>query len=214
METIYYAYVLDRDQKLLGVVSFRELFSAPGDKSISEVMVTDLVTVSEDTHQEEVARLVSLSDLMAVPVLDHENRMKGIITYDDIVDVIEEEATEDMHKVGGLETLETPYLQASILTMVRKRGIWLAILLLGEMLTTTAMARYQSEIARGRGPDAFHTADHLQWRKFRVPGHHAGHPGHGFGRSKTTRLVAGWFRENFTPACAWGPFWLLSAFSA
>lgn len=148
LETIYYAYVLNRDQKLLGVVSFRELFAAKGDVPVREVMVDDFVSVTEDEDQEEVGRLMSIHDIMAIPVLDAHGTMKGIITYDDIADVMEEEVTEDIHKMGGLQSLETPYLQTGIGTMVRKRGVWLSILLVGEMLTTTALARYEAEIAR------------------------------------------------------------------
>src|SRR6185436_18300276 len=94
VETLNYAYVLDLQQRLLGVISLRELFMAPGDKKISEVMETDLVTTSEDTDQESVSLLLARYGLGALPVLDAEGRMKGIVTFDDIVDVVEEEATE------------------------------------------------------------------------------------------------------------------------
>ena len=148
LETIYYAYVIDRDRKLLGVVSFRELFAAPGNLLVCDIMSDDFVSVRDDMDQEEVARIMTRYDFMAVPVVDGEGRMKGIVTYDDIVDVVEEEATEDMQKVGGMEALESPYLQTSMISMIKKRAIWLCVLLVGEMLTTTAMARYQHEIAQ------------------------------------------------------------------
>jgi len=148
LETIYYAYVVDPDQRLMGVVSFRELFAAPGDRLVRELMEKDFISVPEDMDQEDVARLMSLHDLMAIPVVDIEGRMKGIVTFDDLVDVVEEEATEDMQKLGGMEALDTPYLQTGLADMVRKRGAWLSVLLVGEMLTTTAMGYYQEEIAR------------------------------------------------------------------
>jgi magnesium transporter len=149
VETINYAYVLDFGQHLEGVISLRELFMAPGDKAIFEVMHTeDLVTVSEDTDQEAVSQLLSRSGLIALPVVDAEGRMKGIVTLDDIVDVVEEEATEDIQKMGGSEALDAPYLQVSLLQMIKKRAGWLAVLFLGELLTATAMGYYEEEIAR------------------------------------------------------------------
>ncbi|HEY2289237.1 MAG TPA: magnesium transporter [Thermoanaerobaculia bacterium] len=148
VETINYAYVLDSEQHLLGVMSLRELFTAPGDREVADVMRTDLVSAAEDTDQEEISQLFSRYDLIAVPVLDPEGRMKGIVTVDDIVDVVEQEATEDIQKMGGSEALDAPYLQVSMLSMVRKRAGWLSALFLGELLTATAMGYYEKEIAR------------------------------------------------------------------
>lgn len=147
-ETVYYGYVLDPEQRLLGVVSLRQLITAPGNRKVSEMMRTDVVSVREDTDQESVARLFSQHGLMAIPVVDAEGRMKGIVTVDDIVDVVEEEATEDIQKLGGMEALDAPYLRTPLWRMVQKRAGWLSALLVGEMLTTTAMARYEEEIAR------------------------------------------------------------------
>ncbi len=148
VETINYAYVLDPRQHLLGVLSLRELFTAPGDKRVADVMKTDLVTVAEDTDQEMISQLFARHDLIAIPVLDAEGRMKGIVTVDDIVDVVEQEATEDIQKMGGSEALDAPYLQVGMLEMIRKRGGWLSALFLGELLTATAMGYYEKEIAR------------------------------------------------------------------
>ncbi len=148
LETIYYVYVLDSEQRLLGVVSFRELFAAPGERRVREVMSTDVVSVPEDMDQEQVSRLVQSHDLMAVPVVDAAGRMRGIVTVDDVVDVVQEEATEDAHKLGGLEALDEPYLETGFLAMVRKRAVWLAILFVGEMLTASAMGHFEDSIAR------------------------------------------------------------------
>jgi magnesium transporter len=148
VETIYYVYVLDAGQRLRGVVSFRQLFAAPGDRPIHEVMETGLVTVPEHMDQESVSLLLAESDLLAVPVVDAAGRMKGIVTVDDIVDVVQEEATEDIQKAGGMEALDAPYFDVGVLEMVRKRGVWLVVLFLSEMLTATAMAYFQDEIAR------------------------------------------------------------------
>jgi magnesium transporter len=148
LETIYYAYVLGSDQRLRGVVSFRDLFGAPPAKPIAEVMNEDVVSVSETMDQEEVARIIAQHDLSALPVVDADGRMKGIVTVDDIVDVVQEAATEDIQKLGGMEALEVPYMQAGTSAMVKKRAGWLSALFLGEMLTASAMGRYQDEIAK------------------------------------------------------------------
>lgn len=148
VETIYYAYVLDDAQRLLGVVSFRDLFAADQRKLVRDMMRTDFVTASEDMDQEQVALLVSHRHLPVVPVLDSEGRMQGIVTVDDIVDVVQEEASEDIQKMGGLEALDAPYLEIGFWEMMKKRAGWLAILFLGEMLTATAMSQFEDEIAQ------------------------------------------------------------------
>jgi magnesium transporter len=150
VETIYYIYVLAEDQSLLGVVSFRELFAAAPETLISDIMLPrdEMEAVPEDMDQEAVARLFARHDLLALPVVDVRGRMKGIVTIDDIVDVVQEEATEDVQKFGGMAALEAPYLQTAFFQLVRKRAGWLAILFVGEMLTASAMSRFQDEIAR------------------------------------------------------------------
>ncbi|MBI4421023.1 MAG: magnesium transporter [Gemmatimonadetes bacterium] len=145
--TIYYAYVLDHQQRLKGVVSFRELFQAPGDRLVQDIMHTDVVSVPEDMDQEAVGRVFLEQDLLAIPVVDRVGGMKGIITFDDIADVVREEATEDIQKIGGSEALEAPYMTATFGALVKKRAGWLSVLFLGEMLTASAMAFYEDEIA-------------------------------------------------------------------
>jgi len=148
LETIYYIYVLDPLQHLLGVLSVRELLAARPDSPLRDIMHRDVVTVAADLDREEVAKIVARTDLLAVPVVDADNRMRGIVTVDDIVDVVEAEATEDMQKIGGLAALDVPYMQTGFLPMLRKRAGWLAVLFLGEMLTASAMAHFQEEIER------------------------------------------------------------------
>jgi magnesium transporter len=148
VETLHYAYVLDPQQRLLGVISLRELFAAPGGKRVSEVMHTDLVTVAEQMDQESVSHLLARHDLVALPVVDAEGRMKGIVTFDDVADVLEEEATEDIQKIGGSAALDAPYLQVGMGQMIRKRGGWLSVLFLGELLTASAMAHYEGAISQ------------------------------------------------------------------
>jgi magnesium transporter len=156
VETIYYVYVLDSAQRLLGVLSFRELFAAPGNRTVREVMHSDdLVIIPEEMDQEAVARLFAEYDVLALPVVDAEGRMKGIVTVDDIVDVVEEEATEDIQKYGGMEALEQPYLRIGFGTLVRKRAPWLCILFFGGMLTATAVARFEGFITTIAGLAVF-----------------------------------------------------------
>jgi magnesium transporter len=148
VETIYYIYVLDAEQHLLGAVSLREIFAASSGTHIRDIMHTNVITANEQMDQEELGRLFAQEDLIAVPVVDEQNRMKGIVTVDDIVDVVQEEATEDIQKIGGTEALDDPYLRSSIGAMIRKRAGWLMILFVSEMLTASAMGYYEGEIAR------------------------------------------------------------------
>ena len=148
VEMIYYAYALDDGQHLLGVVSFRELISAERSKKVRDVIHTDYVFVEEDTDQETVARLLAKRRLLAVPVLDSQGHMRGVVTSADVAGVVQEEASEDILKIGGMEAFEGPYLEVTFGQMVRKRAGWLAILFVGEMLTATAMGFFSKEIER------------------------------------------------------------------
>ena len=144
---IHYAYVLDPDQHLLGVVPTLMLFSSQAEQVIRDLMTTNPVAVTDDTDQELVGQLFREHGLFAVPVVDTAGRMKGVVTVDDIVDVLDEEATEDMQKTGGVAALDTPYLKATFAAMLRKRGGWLTLLFLGEMLTATAMGWFEEQLA-------------------------------------------------------------------
>jgi magnesium transporter len=147
--TLEHGYVLDADQRLLGVVSLVRLFSASEDLTVQEVMNANPVSVAPTADQEVVSQLFrDHHSLTALPVVDQDGRMKGVVTLDDVVDVVEEEATEDIQKIGGVAALETPYLATSIQTMIRKRGGWLTLLFLGELLTATAMGWFEDQIAR------------------------------------------------------------------
>jgi magnesium transporter len=147
-ETIYYAYVVDDAQRLLGVVSLRELFFAGDQRTVREIMHQNPVAVTADTDRATVARVLGERDLLAVPVVDAERRICGIITFDDVADVVQQEHTKEMQKLGGVEELGAPYLQVPLLRMVQKRAGWLAILFVSEMLTASAMSQYQGEIEK------------------------------------------------------------------
>ena len=143
-----YAYALDHDQRLQGVISFRKLLAARPEQHVQEVMQTDLVTVPEKMDQEEVSRLFATYRFIAFPVVDDQGHMKGVVTLDDIVDVVREEATEDIQKIGGTAPIDEPFLRISIVEMIKKRAGWLAVLFVGETLTATAMGYFEQEIGR------------------------------------------------------------------
>src|SRR6185503_4578782 len=146
--TVYYVYVVDGEERLLGVVSFRDLIVAPGDKLVSEVMRTEVISAPDDLDQEALSKLFMRHHLLMMPIVDAEGRIQGVVTVNDIVDVVQEEATEDIQKLGAVEALDEPYLEISLARMIRKRAGWLAALFLGEMLTATAMGQFEAEIAR------------------------------------------------------------------
>ncbi|MBO4350148.1 MAG: magnesium transporter [Proteobacteria bacterium] len=144
LETIYYIYVLDSQQHLMGVVSFEDLLKSGDNKKISDIMETDLTTVDEDMDQESVALLFAREDFFALPVVDSDNVMKGIITIDDIVDVVQEEATEDIQKMGGMAALDNDYLQSTFRELYSKRVVWLIVLFCCTIITTKVMDFYSS----------------------------------------------------------------------
>ena len=130
------------------MVSFRELFTATVRTRVARHHEAEVTTIPEQMDQEAVSHIFAQSHLVALPVVDAEGQMKGIVTVDDVVDVVQEEATEDMQKVGGVEALDAPYLQIELRRMIRKRVGWLSVLFLGEMLTASAMGFFEKEIAR------------------------------------------------------------------
>ena len=145
---IYYVFVLDDEQHLLGVISFQDLFRGAPEKNVSEIMKTDVVVVTENQDRESVSQIFAHYKFMALPVVDSHNRLKGVITADDILSAVQAEATEDIQKMGGMEALNRPYFQIKFFEMLKKRAVWLAVLFIGEMLTASAMAHFQEEISR------------------------------------------------------------------
>jgi len=127
-ETIYYVYVLDEQRHLHGFVSLRKLILSKPDAIVAEIMDRDVISVNVNDDKEDVANLLSRYDFLAIPVVDDQNCLVGIITHDDVIDVIQEEATEDAHRAGAVEPLEDSYLSTPILTIAWKRGIWLLFL--------------------------------------------------------------------------------------
>lgn len=146
-EAMNTVYAVDARGAITGVLSLRELLAAPEGTRIGEIAWTEIVTVPATADREEVAALTSNYDLVAVPVVDDERRLLGVVTVDDVIDVIQEEQTEDVQKFGGLEALEDPYLQSSILELLKKRTPWLLVLFVGQMFTAAAMGFFVDEIA-------------------------------------------------------------------
>ena len=148
IEMSFYLYVIDERRHLVGVVSLRRLLLVPSQARLKDIMTTDVISVGVDTPEEEVARKVSSYHLLAVPVVDDENKLVGTVTVDDVIEVIRDTTTEEFQKLGGLEALDEPYVSTPMLTLVKKRARWLVVLFLGEMLTATAMGYFEREIAR------------------------------------------------------------------
>lgn len=146
-ETIYYVYVVDDQRRLLGVLTLRELILAPRKALVNELMDGQPITVRVTDDREKVAQDITHYDLLAIPVLDGENRLVGIVTYDDVMDVVVSEATEDVHRMGAVAPLEESYLETSFVKLWWKRAGWLALLFVAELFTFTALSSFEDAIA-------------------------------------------------------------------
>jgi magnesium transporter len=147
-ETIYYLYIVDVEQHLRGVVSARQLVAAMRrpNTMMRDLMETKLVSVEAMEDQEKVANRVAKLDLLAIPVVDHEHHMLGIITHDDVIDVVQSAASEDVQRLGAVEPLQESYLRTHWLTLSWKRGIWLCILFFGGVVTAIALQGYGAQL--------------------------------------------------------------------
>jgi magnesium transporter len=145
-ETIHYVYVTDEQDRLLGVLSLPDLVRARSRQPVTAVMRPDVTRVRVTDDQEQVARRFRDERLMALPVVDEGDRLVGIVTVDDVGDVLEEEATEDIERLGGSQPLDEPYLHAGVLQIVRKRIVWLLFLLIAQAYTASVLSSYQAEI--------------------------------------------------------------------
>lgn len=139
-EIVYYLYVTDASRHLTGIVSLRDLVVSSPNKILDEIMTRDFIFVHTDTDQEEVARLIQRYDLLALPVVDREDRLVGVVTVDDIIDILEQEATEDIYALGGVQADGDNYFQTNLLTVARKRVVWLLVLLLTNTVTATIIS--------------------------------------------------------------------------
>ncbi|QQS35723.1 MAG: magnesium transporter [Ignavibacteriales bacterium] len=147
-ETLNIVYVIDPKGKLIDDIRIRDFLLAPLDGVVADLMDENFIALHVTDDQETAVELFKKYDRVAIPVVDAFGVLLGIVTVDDIIDVAEEEATEDIHKLGGMEALEDPYISVPLLEMVKKRAGWLVILLIGEMLTASAMGFFEDEISK------------------------------------------------------------------
>ncbi len=147
-ETMSMVYVIDQDGKLVDDLRLRQFLLAPPDSHVSDLMDNRFVALKATDDRSLAVDAFKRTDLNALPVTDTQGVLLGIVTVDDILDVAEQEATEDVQKIGGSEALDEPYMRISLPNLVRKRASWLVILFLSEMLTATAMGRFENEIAK------------------------------------------------------------------
>lgn len=142
-ETVYYLYVTDNARHLSGILSLRDVVVAQPQQTISEIMTREVVSVFTDADQEEVARMIQRYDFLAVPVVDREGRLVGIVTVDDVIDILEEETTEDIYALGGVQSGSDDYFQTNLITVARRRVVWLFVLLITNTGTSAVISSQQ-----------------------------------------------------------------------
>jgi magnesium transporter len=143
-EVNYYLYVTDNNKHLIGLISLKDLIISEPEKPLSEIMKREVICADTDTDQEEVAKLIQRYDLLALPIVDKEQNLLGVVTVDDILDVIELEATEDIYKMGGLESTGDNYFEVSLFNVVKQRVPWLLLLLLTNSATVMILSNYEA----------------------------------------------------------------------
>jgi len=146
-EMIYTLFVIDEDSgRLTGVMSLRDVLMAPGTALCHEIMTSQVITVRYDTPQREVAEIISKYDLLSLPVVDGYGRLLGMITIDDVLDIVKEEGDEDLQRMGAMQPIEESYFDTPFFSLVRKRASWLILLFVGELFTTNAMEHFQGAL--------------------------------------------------------------------
>lgn len=148
VENIYAIYVVDDDEKLVGLLPLKKLVISATRAKVSDMYDAKVISVKTNTPAEEVANVMDKYNLVVLPVVDALGRLVGRITIDDVVDVRRDEETEDLQKMAGMEALEEPYMNISMFSMLKKRAGWLVVLFIGESLTATAMSFFENEIAK------------------------------------------------------------------
>lgn len=146
-ETIYTCYVTDNNRKLIGMISLRTLMLADDDDVVQDIMETNVISANTLEDQESVAQMFTKYDFSALPVVDQENRLVGIITVDDAIDVLQEETTEDFEKMAAMAPSEKPYLKTGVLDLARHRIVWLLVLMISGMITGGILGRYEAAFA-------------------------------------------------------------------
>lgn len=146
-ETIYYCYITDAKKVLRGVVGLRDILLSKDDVNMKDIMDTDLIFANTNDDQEDVAKLFEKYDITVVPIVNNDNCLVGIVTVDDIIDVIHEEATEDIHKMGAITPIDSTYLETGVFAMAKSRIIWLLILMISATFTGQIMASYEEVLS-------------------------------------------------------------------
>lgn len=148
VKVVYAVYAVNSENRLVGILPLQKLLTTPLRSKVADIIETDVISVNSGTHSEEVANIMDKYGLVVLPVVDHLGRLVGRINIDDVVDVMREEHTEDLQKIGGMEAIDTPYLNTPVLELLKKRTPWLVVLLIGESLTATAMSFFEDQIAK------------------------------------------------------------------
>ncbi|MGK7946232.1 MAG: magnesium transporter [Microcystaceae cyanobacterium] len=143
-EVVYYLYVTDASRHLTGIISLRDLVLADPEMVLSDLMTRDVVLVSTNMDQEEVARMIQRYDLLALPVVDREQRLVGVVTVDDVIDILQQEATEDIYALSGVQSDKDNYFQTNLLTVARRRVVWLLVLLFTNTVTGSIIKMQES----------------------------------------------------------------------
>ncbi|MBU1121662.1 MAG: magnesium transporter [Candidatus Omnitrophica bacterium] len=145
-ETIYHCYVLDNEKKLIGIVSLKKIVLADQQTKVSEIMFREVISVTAFADQEEATNIFKRYDLIVLPVVDNNNKLLGIVTFDDLVDVLEDETTEDFEKIAAVLPVEKPYLEANVFSLVWKRSFWLIVLVIFESISAFVLQRHHATI--------------------------------------------------------------------
>ncbi|MEL7225022.1 MAG: magnesium transporter, partial [Cyanobacteria bacterium J06576_12] len=154
-ETVYYLFVTNVARQLTGILSLRQLVVGQAEQSIGEIMTREVVSAQTSDDQEEVARMIQRYDFLAVPVVDAEDRLVGIITVDDVLDILEEEATEDIYSLGGVQSGGENYFQSNLLDVAKKRVVWLSVPLCTNTVTAGIIVAAQEDILKVAALTAF-----------------------------------------------------------
>ena len=191
-ETIYVLYVLEEStRKLLGVVSLRDLILAPRQAPVRELMETEMVTLRATDPREKAAQELARYDFLALPVVDDQDRLVGIVTHDDVMDVVVAEATEDVHRMGGVGPLADNYMEASFFNIWWNRAKWLSLLFGAELFTFTALSYFEDADRGTRRVESVRSAVYLDGRQLRITSGNADYSRLGARSTQSTRLAQG-----------------------
>ena len=190
-ESIYTCYVTDGRRVLDGVVTLRELLLAPDNAPVRTLMEPNVITVRTTDDQELAVRALMRYDFLSLPVVDQEDRLVGVVTVDDVMDVMEEEATEDFQRMAAMAPSEKSYLKTGVFALAKNRILWLLVLMISGMITGGILGRYEAAFCGDAPAGHLYPHAHRHRRERRQPEQHPGHPRHGGGGHRPVRLPQG-----------------------